>query len=199
MSRPHRNEFEGALYHVTTRGNNRGSIFCDDADRVVLLSILGATIARTRWLCHAYCLMGNHYHLLLETPEPNLAAGMHRLNLCYAQRFNRRHGRCGHVFENRYHPVPIEREEHFLEVCRYVVLNPVRAGLCDDAGEWPWSSYSATAGTAPSPRFLTVDDVRAEFGDGERACERYREFIGAASPGPTSLEAILAGIPAQAY
>jgi len=161
MARNIRIEYPGALYHVTTRGNAGEPVFRGDADRHCLLALLADTVERFGWLCHAYCLMGNHYHLVIETPQPNLGRGMHYLNGVYTQRFNSVHGRSGHVFGGRYHAVLIEKESHFLEVARYVTLNPVRAGLAESPGAWPWSSYSATVGDCPVPPFLHVDQIYA--------------------------------------
>lgn len=107
--------------------------------------------------------MTTHYHLLLTTPEPNLAIGMHSINGIYAKTFNRRHGEAGHVFERRYHSVLVEQEEHFLEVFRYLALNPVRAGICGRPEEWPWSSYPAAIGRVPPPPFLSLDRVVRTF------------------------------------
>ena len=133
MARPLRIEFAGAVYHVTSRGNHRAMIYEDDGDRVLFLEVLESVVERFNWLCHAYCLMGNHYHLLIETPEGNLSAGMRHLNQVYTQRYNRAHGVVGHLFQGRFKSVLIEKEAHLLEVCRYVVLNPVRAGMVAQA------------------------------------------------------------------
>jgi putative transposase len=192
MSRKPRIEFSGALYHVTTRGNDQRMIFMDDRDREVFLSHFAAIVHELRWRCHTYCLMGNHYHFLVEIDEPNLAAGMCRLNGAYARGFNRRHGRQGHLFERRYHPVLVESEPHFLECCRYVVLNPVRAGLCETPDEWKWSSYRSLAGIARPLRFLEMDWLLGQFGrDRSAARDRYVGFVAAGSPA-TSLEGLLA-------
>jgi putative transposase len=163
MARPLRICVAGGIYHVIARGNGRGAIVQDDIDRQYFLNILTGVVDRFSWLCHAYCLMNNHYHLVLETPLPNLPAGMRQLNGRYAQAFNARHDRSGHVFESRYRSVLVERESYLLELCRYVVLNPVRASLCSEPGDWPWSSYAATAGLKPPEPFLTIDWVLGEF------------------------------------
>jgi REP element-mobilizing transposase RayT len=136
MARPLRLEFAGALYHVTARGNERRSIFLGDADgdRAAFLGILGETCDRFNWICHAYCLMTNHYHLLLETPDANLSKGMRQLNGVYTQYVNRAHGRVGHLFEGRFKAILVERERYLLELARYVVLNPVRAGMVGTPG-----------------------------------------------------------------
>src|SRR5438874_2291483 len=143
MARPRRLQVAGGFFHVTARGNRRQPVFTDDVDVERFLAILAEVAARYGWRVHAYCLMTNHYHLLVETPEANLSAGFHRLNFLYAQWFNRRHGLDGHLFQGRFHSVLIERQEHLIELARYIVLNPVRAGLCGHPGEWRWSSYRA--------------------------------------------------------
>lgn len=178
MSRPLRLEFEGALWHVTSRGNERRAIYRDDEDREQFLGVLGRVVSMFRWRLYAWVLMGNHYHLLLETPEPNLARGMRQLNGLYTQRFNRRHRRAGHLFQGRYKAILVEKEAHLLELCRYVVLNPVRAGLARSAKEWRWSSYRATVGQEAVPPWLDVESVLGPFG-GRRAPgrERYRAFV----------------------
>ncbi len=179
MARPLRVEFPGGIYHVTARGNGRQPIFEDDADRGRFLTVLASVVGRYHILCHAYCLMGNHYHLLLETPEGNLSHAMRQLNGVYSQGFGRRHGRPGHVLEGRFNAQVVDREGYLREVCRYVVLNPVRAGLVAHARLWPWSSYCATAGEAPVPAFLTVDWVLALGETTARgvAERRYRQFV----------------------
>jgi putative transposase len=178
MSRPERVEFEGALNHVVTRGNLRAPIYADDDDRHFFLDLFGHVVSCSRWLCHAYCLMRNHFHLLIETPEPNLGRGMCVLNGAYARRFNKRHGRAGHLFERRYQATLVDKESHLLEVCRYIVLNPVRCGACSDPGAWRWSSYRALAGLEPPPPFLARDWVLEQFAaDRRRAHARYREFV----------------------
>ena len=179
MARPLRIEFPGALYHVTARGNGGGDIFLDNQDRLALFDILGEAVKRFGWVCHAYCLMGNHYHLLIETPEANLSAGMRHVNGVYTQRFNRTHGRFGHVFQGRFKAILVERDGYLLELCRYVVLNPVRAGLAASAREWRWSSYRATAGHKKGPRFLTTGWVLRQFGKGKKREAAYRRFVAA--------------------
>ena len=154
MARPLRLEFPGALYHVTSRGNQRGNIFDDNDDRRQFLLVLQEVCHRYNWICHAYCLMSNHYHLLIETPDGNLSQGMRQLNGVYTQYFNRRHGRVGHVFQGRYKGILVDKNSYLLELARYIVLNPVRAGLVRSAREWPWSSYRATAGLTECPGWL---------------------------------------------
>lgn len=187
MARPLRIEFPGAVYHVTSRGNARADIFTVSSDRHLFLDALEEVIKRFNWLCHAYCLMDNHYHLMIETPEGNLSRGMRHLNGIYTQAFNRRHGRVGHIFQGRFKAIVVEKERHLLELCRYVVLNPVRAGLAEKPEEWTWSSYAATAGFRNAPASLCVDWVLGHFGtNSDEAYARYRRFVadgmGAESP-----------------
>ena len=163
---------------MTSRGTEGRPIFLDDLDREVFLAVLGEVVELHSWLCPAYCLMTNHFHLLVQTPDADLALGMHGLNGDYANFFNRRHNHVGHLFQGRYRSIVIERESHLLESCRYVVLNPVRAGLCRRPGYWRWSSYRSTAGYVAPPAFLAVEWVRAQFGnDAGRAALRYVEFV----------------------
>jgi REP element-mobilizing transposase RayT len=178
MARPLRIEYEGAVYHVTSRGNGRQSIFLVDSDREAFLEVLSDAVRRFGWICHAYCLMTNHYHLLLETPEANLSRGMRHLNGVYTQAFNRRHARSGHVMQGRFKAILVEKESHLLELARYVVLNPVRARAARSARDWPWSSYRATAGIGEAPEFLTTDWILARFHRSRaRATNLYREFV----------------------
>lgn len=178
MARPLRLEYPGALYHLTSRGNAREAIFRDDTDRRRYLDTLGDVVARYRWICHAYCLMDNHYHLVVETPEGSLSRGMQLLNGVYTQWFNRRHERTGHLFQGRFKAILVEKESYLLELARYVVLNPVRAGVARSPRDWPWSSYLATAGYVEPPPFLTVDWILSQFDpDRERAVRAYRRFV----------------------
>jgi putative transposase len=179
MTRPLRLEHAGALWHVTCRGNERRTIFRDDDDRSLFLVVLSKAVKLFAWRLHAYVLMGNHYHLLLETPETNLSRGMHRINAIYAQTFNRRHDRVGHLLQGRFKAILVEKERHLLELVRYVVLNPVRAGLVRDAGDWPWSNYLATAGLRRVPAWLETEWTISQFGGGAGARYAYREFVGA--------------------
>ncbi|MDA1101935.1 MAG: transposase [Proteobacteria bacterium] len=195
MARPLRIEYCGAVYHLTARGNRREDICLDDSDRAMFLETLGNVVAQFRWRCHAYCLMDNHYHLLIETPEANLARGMRQLNGVYTQRLNRRHGRVGHVFQGRYKAIVVERDSYLLELARYVVLNPVRARMIQAAGEWRWSSYRATAGEAKAPAWLATDWLLSQFG-GRRAKAAYRRFVaeGAADKASPLAEGLAAAV-----
>ena len=178
MARPIRLEFPGAIYHVTTRGNGGDDIFLDDQDRLQFLTALGEVVSRAGWIVHAYVLMDNHYHLLIETPKDNLSLGMRQLNGVYTQRFNRTHGRTGHVFQGRYKAIMVERDSYLLELARYVVLNPLRAGMVKRLETWPWSSYLATCGQSASPEWLQTDWLLAQFGrQRARAIRKYVEFV----------------------
>ncbi|MDZ7662082.1 MAG: transposase [Thiohalophilus sp.] len=178
MARPLRIEFAGALYHITSRGDRQEEIYLDDADRQTFLDILADVCDRFNWAVHAYCLMSNHYHLLVETPDANLASGMRQLNGVYTQRTNRRHHRVGHVFQGRYTAIIVQKENYLLELARYIVLNPVRARMVHSAQEWPWSSYRATAGQVTRPGWLTTDWILAAFGTRKSdAMHAYRTFV----------------------
>jgi REP element-mobilizing transposase RayT len=178
MARPLRLQFARAVYHVTSRGNARQKVFFTDADCELFLSTLSAVVSRYGWICHAYCLMANHYHLLIETPKSNLSIGMRQLNGIYTQNFNRRHQRIGHLFQGRFKAILVEKESHLLELCRYIVLNPMRVKDRGKAQRWKWSSYRATAGLATVPKFLTTDWVLEQFGKSRsRAQTQYREFV----------------------
>jgi REP element-mobilizing transposase RayT len=139
MARPPRIEVPGGFFHVASRGNDRAEIYRTDDDRKLFTRLLLATAQQMTWTLHAYCLMTNHFHLVVETPLPNLARGMQRLNGRYGQLFNERHERSGHLFQGRYWSALIEDDDRFAETCRYVLLNPVRAGLSEFAHDWPWS------------------------------------------------------------
>jgi putative transposase len=178
MARALRVEFPGAVYHVTSRGNARQVVFENDSDRREFLEGLQDCAERFRWLFHAYCLMDNHYHLLIETREANLSRGMRRLNGNFTQAFNKTYHRVGHLFQGRYKAILVEKESHLLELCRYVVLNPVRAGLVKKIEDWEWSSFGATAGSSSVPAYLSVDWILARFGrNREAAQEGYRRFV----------------------
>ena len=178
MARPLRIEFAGALYHLTARGDRREAIYEDDADRQSFLNVLAEVVERYHWVCHAFCLMTNHYHLVVETVEGNLSAGMRHLNGVYTQASNRRHGRTGHLFQGRFKAILVDRDAYLLALCRYVVLNPVRAGMVDEPEQWPWSSYRAMIGTASVPKWLSVDGLLRQFGRSrEQARDHYRDFV----------------------
>jgi REP-associated tyrosine transposase len=177
MPRKPREEAEGAVWHVFARGNGQQDIFLDDHDRRTYLRLLGKIVRRQHWLCLAYCLMHNHLHLLLETPQANLGAGMQRLHGVYAQTLNERHGWSGHVFQGRYGAVVVKRDEQLLTVARYIALNPVEAGLCEEAAAWPWGSHAALV-TGVAPAWLDAARLLAYFGAaGGDPEQRYAEFV----------------------
>lgn len=187
MARPLRLEFPGAVYHITARGNAQQAIFDDDDDRQRFLHLLGREVLQQNWFCYAYCLMDNHYHLLLETPEANLSWGMRRLNGNYGQSYNLRHRQVGHLLQGRYKAILVERESHLMELCRYVVLNPVRASMATRVEKWPWSSYQATVGKVKSPDWLAVDSLLANFSQRKgTARNAYAKFVeeGIGKPSP---------------
>lgn len=191
MSRPLRIEFSGALYHVTSRGNARGAIYFDDTDRRRFLELLGEVCNDYNWACHAYCLMDNHYHLLLETGDATLSKGMRQLNGVYTQYFNRTHRRVGHLYQGRYKAILVEEDAYLLELSRYIVLNPVRARMVRIASEWPWSSYHTTAGLCCAKSCLFTDKVLSLFGgDRAEAQRRYEDFVAAGANQPSPWDAL---------
>jgi REP element-mobilizing transposase RayT len=145
MPRPPRLQVAGATYHITSRGNRQQSIYHDDYDRLQFLGLRNRVLRRHGWRTQAYCLMTNHFHLLIATPEPNLAAGMHQLNGGYAKYFNERHSTDGHLFERRYDSRVVDSEDYLTEVLEYIAFNPVNAGLCAHPWEWRWSSFYGQA------------------------------------------------------
>jgi len=178
MARPLRVEYPGAVYHITSRGNAGQPIFTSPSDFHNFLSTLAQAIDRFAWVCHAYCLMPNHYHLLLETPQGELSRGMQWLNGVYTQAFNRRHHRLGHLLQGRFKAILVEKESYLLELARYVVLNPVRAGLTKRPEAWRWSSYRATAGYEPPPPWLSTDWILSHFSNQRpQALRAYRRFV----------------------
>ena len=187
MSRPVRIEFSDALYHVTARGDRQEDIFEDDQDRREFLQILEQVIVQFNWLCYAWCLMDNHYHLLIQTPDGNLSKGMRQLNGVYTQASNRRHRRVGHLFQGRFKAILVDSDAYLLELSRYVVLNPVRAGMVENPADWAWSSYRASLGLESPAPWLAVDGLLAQFAkQRDLAQQQYAQFvaegINAASP-----------------
>ncbi|HAZ32058.1 MAG TPA: addiction module toxin RelE [Dehalococcoidia bacterium] len=176
MSRSLRIEYPGAVYHVTSRENNRQDIFLDGDDRIAFLEIVHQICDPFNWLCHAYCQMTNHYHLLLETIDPTLSRGMRQLNGVYTQTFNRHHDRVGHLFQGRFKAILVDKDAYLLEICRYVVLNPVRAKLVRSVKDWKW--YRSTAGMEEPLAFLTVDWILSQFDDRRLEAQKaYRRFV----------------------
>jgi len=184
MSRPLRRQVPNGYFHVGSRGNARREIFLGDEDRRAFLLILRETITRWRWRCVTYCLMGNHYHLLLQTPEPNLSEGMRDLNSVYARRFHREHGTDGSLFRPRFWSQLVQDREYLVAASRYIALNPVRAGLVRRAADWPWSSHGALV-TGDAPDFLDASPLLTTLDpDPDTARRRYAELIGDPSPLP---------------
>lgn len=162
MARRPRLQFHGALYHVCSRGDRQEPIFEEDQDREMFLDLIGEAASKYELTFLAYCLMGNHYHLVMQTRLPNLSDAMRFVNGVYTQRFNRRHDTCGHVFQGRFYANLIGRDNYLQEACRYVELNPVRAKLVRDPHEWAWSSYRAHIGLAACPAWLAFTLADAE-------------------------------------
>ncbi|MBX3599282.1 MAG: transposase [Rubrivivax sp.] len=191
MSRPLRLEFPGAVYHVTSRGDRREPIYRDDQDRIDHLAVLEQAMDRFDAQVLAYCLMGNHFHLVLHTRRANLSRLMRHLNGVYTQRFNRRHGLVGHLFQGRFKAILVDRDAYLLALCRYVERNPVAAGLVAAAELWPWSSCQAHLGLVPTPPWLDSDGLHgyllggplAGAADRSRAIARYAELLGVDADG----------------
>ena len=189
VARQWRIQEPGGTYHVTSHGTYGRALFVDNDDRGHFAFRLAEVVGRFEWSCLAYCLMGTHYHLVVTTPHMNLDAGMRRLNSQYAQSFNHRHGQYGHLVRDRYYSALIEADGHFLELFRYLALNPVRAGICRHPADWHWSTYAASIGWARVPSFLDLDRVLLLFAtDPQVARERLRDFVeGRARHADTSL------------
>lgn len=191
--RPPRIEVANGVYHVVARGNERRPVFWDDRDRTRFLELLGQVAARYRWRVLCYCLMGNHYHLLVLTLDANLARGMRQLNGVYAQGFNRRHQRVGHLFQGRYKAVLVQRDGHLLSALRYIVRNPLRARITQRVDEWRWTSHGATIGTSPAG-VVAVPDVLSYLGaDAASARARYLELVSDASEVPVASHPLVEG------
>lgn len=161
MSRPLRIEFPGAVYHLTSRGDRREDIYADDADRAVFLNVLEQACRRFDASVLAYCLMTNHYHLVLCTRRANLSLLMRHLNGVYTQAFNRRHLKVGHLFQGRFKGILVDSDAYLMSLCRYVELNPVRANMVQSVADWPWSSFRAHVGQACSPPWLDDKTLQA--------------------------------------
>jgi putative transposase len=183
MARPLRLHLPGTLYHVMSRGNNKQAIFVDEDDFNRFLELLGETLARFKIICLAFCLMRNHYHLLLSPAEHPISRLMQQLNSKYCQEFNRKHGRVGHVLQGRFTSRHVDTDSYLLAALRYIVLNPVAGGQVDRPEQWQWSSYQATAGLMPAPDFLALDRVWAAFDTTDPAVGRHRfvVFVAAAT------------------
>lgn len=187
MARPLRIQYEGAFYHITARGNEKKDIFSNDADRNRFIKTLESVVEKYRWIVHAYCLMSNHYHLVVETPLKNLSAGMRQLNGVYTQSFNKKHGRIGHLLQGRFKAYLIEKENYLLEVCRYIVLNPVRVGIVHDPLKWEYSSCRKTFVDRKRYKYLYPDLILSFFSnslvDAQKGYIKYvKEGIGKENP-----------------
>jgi REP element-mobilizing transposase RayT len=189
MARPLRIELADAVYHITSRGDRREPIFRTDRDREDCLEVLARAMERFDAQVLAYCLMGNHYHVVLHTHAPNLSRLMRHLNGVYTQRFNHRHELTGHLFQGRYSAILVDRKSYLLALCRYVERNPVAAGLVQSAGDWRWSSFRSHVLRAPSPVWLDTDGLHAHvlgrairsMLDRRAAAARYAEMVGEVS------------------
>lgn len=178
MARPLRLEFPGAFYHVTARGDGCEAIYLDASDFQDFLAVFEHVCERYNWRCHAWCLMTNHYHLVIETPDGNLSRGMRQLNGLYTRYFNQRHRRVGHVFQGRYKAILVDADAYLLELARYVVLNPVRASMVKTAGQWRWSSYRQMIGKAAAPLWFVGEQILTQFAtQRDTAQRRYIQFV----------------------
>ncbi len=181
MARPLRIEFPGAFYHITSRGNKRHNIFTNHEDRNLWINILAKVVKIHGWICYAFCLMDNHYHLVIQTPHGDLSKGMRDLNGMYTQFFNETHQTTGHIYQGRYKAFVIEKGEYFFEAIRYTVLNPVRANMVKHAKEWPWSSYKVTAYGNKMYPFVDQKLISKHFSRYSKtenlSRERFRKFV----------------------
>jgi len=178
MARPLRIQYPGAIYHIMSRGNGQMMIYLQKNDWTKFILFMERVIIKFNWICYAYCLMGNHYHLLIETPDANLASGMKYLNQLYSQHFNWKYSRVGSVLQGRYKAWLIEKEEKFLDCCRYIVNNPVEAKLVEHPSEWEWSSFRATRGIDKPPDFLNIDVLLGHFNSSRRTARKmYEDFV----------------------
>lgn len=191
MGRPLRLEFDGALYHVTSRGDRREDIYLSDEDRRDWLEVLATTCKRFNWVVHSYCLMSNHYHLMVQTIEGNLSNGMRQLNGHYTRKFNQRYGLVGHLFQGRFKAILVQKENYLLELSRYIVLNPVRAKMVQTPEQWPWSSFRCTAGNDIKPAWLDTDWLLSQFGSNRsQAISAYESFVLAGVGLPSPLQKV---------
>ena len=195
MPRPLRPEEPNGIFHIATRSVFEGPAFTNAADRWDFIGTLARVVELCDWRCKSYCLMGTHYHLVVQTPRPNLSSGMQLLNGRYAQNFNRRHGRRGHLFDSRFYSILIKTDTHLLAALRYVARNPVTAGLCQAPADWRWSSYRAVVGLDPALRLLDVEGVLDLFSTSRDAARA--EFVRLVEGTPDAVMAVpddLAGI-----
>lgn len=178
MARPLRIAYAGAFYHVTSRGNEQKDVFKSRRDREKFLEYLASATERYGAAIHAYCLMSNHYHLLLETPEGNLSQIMRHINGAYTTYFNIKRKRAGHLFQGRFKAILVEADEYAAELSRYIHLNPVRAGMVENPGEYPWSSFQSYIGQGKRPDWLKTDFILRYFGKNKLdAVKKYSVFV----------------------
>jgi len=177
MSRPLRIQFEGAWYHVMNRGAGRRRVFHDDDSRLAFLNLLDEIYRRYRVEVHAYCLMGNHYHLYLRTPLANLSRAMRHLDGVYTQRYNRAYETDGPLFRGRYKSILVDDHAYHLRLSRYIHLNPIEAKMVEAPEQYPWSSYSNYLQPVSAPDWLRTDATLSRFGDTNQI-EKYRMFVG---------------------
>jgi len=178
MARPLRIQFPGAMYHIMSRGIGKMTIFHTDHDWNKFISFMERVITRYNWTCHAYCLMGTHYHILLETPDANMVPGMKQLNQFYSQYYNWKYRRVGPVLQGRYKAYLVQKDEKFLDNSRYIVNNPVEANMVQHLSEWPNSSFKATRGLCKTPSFLHTDFLLSHFSSSSKKAKRmYEEFV----------------------
>ena len=180
MARPLRIEYQGAVYHITSRGDSREPMALDDVDRSAFIEVLAQALKRFDARAWAYCLMGDHYHLVLHTRQANLSRLMRHVNGVYTQTFNRRHGLVGHLFQGRFKAIVVDADSYLLEVCRYVDLNPVRAHLVQHPHAYAWSGYRAHTGQAVRPPWLDSKPLYAQLAPKKSqatAARKYAEFV----------------------
>jgi REP element-mobilizing transposase RayT len=179
VARPSRDASPGDFFHVCTRGNSRCDVYTDAEDRRVFLTILDRCRIKHNWRIYAWCLMTTHYHLVVATPDGGLSLGMCGLNGGFARWWNKRQGREDHLFGKRFASTKITSDEHLFTAIRYVLLNPVRAGICDDPSEWSWSSYRASTGLAKAPPLLALGELLELFDvDPASAVVALRDLVG---------------------
>lgn len=197
MARPPRVQYEDAFYHITARGNARQKIYLDDFDREMFLDNIGKAFDRFGFIIHAFVLMDNHYHLLIQTPHANLSLIMRYINGLYTQAFNRRHKRVGHIFQGRYKSIIVDRDAHYLELIRYIHLNPWRAKMVNVLDQFRYSSHKAIVDPSWGKKWHAWYDRRLvlkEFGLREgKAIEAYRAFINAGKGKESPFENVIGG------
>lgn len=200
MSRPLRIQYAGALYHITSRGNNRKKIFLSRNDYQNFLIILSDVTKRYNWVCYAYCLMPNHYHLLIKTLDPNLAIGMRQLNGKYTQSFNVKHKKVGHLFQGRYKSILVQDERYLYQLIRYIVLNPLKANLVKLLNLWPWSSHKEMIGAGEASKYFSKKQALLLFDkDPEQAKNVYIEHIKAKISNEKAWEDLKGGLVLGSY